>query len=173
MSTDPLPLTESQTAQFLRLPRHLRCHYLLAVAYPSLLQSHGIDPSNCGFSADIVIAATIVWLAWSAATRKGAMLSGRPSYEAQETLFSRVRSSLSEASHGDVWASRLYRRLNLNLGEILRPNAAMWWMGHNALIDPQHLRQPAVRELLTVAIRQLIEWQSHLYLPTPDSEDES
>lgn len=172
MQPEPLPLTESQTAQFLRLPRHLRCHYLLSVAYPNLLQSNGIDPSNCGFSADIVAAATVVWLAWSAATRKGAMLSGRPSYEAQETLFSRVRSSLSEASGGDVWASRLYRRLNLNLGEILRTDAAMWWMSTHPLIDPQHLRQPATRELLTVAIRQLIDWQSHLYLSVPD-EDES
>lgn len=168
MQPEPLPLTENQTAQFLRLPRHLRCQYLLTTAYSSLLQSNGIDPSNCGFSADIVAAATIVWLGWSAATRKGGMLSGRPSYEAQEALFSRVRSSLSEASIGDVWASRLYKRLNLHLGETLRPDALRWWVSVHPLVDPQHLRQPATRDLLTAAIRQLIDWQSHLYLPTPD-----
>lgn len=83
---------------------------------------------NLPFEPETAAVAYLVWCAFRRARAPGNMLSGRPAYEAQETLLGRVLSvaqcvgSLREFGHA------LFERLGLSISQ-LHARDALWWLG--------------------------------------------
>lgn len=103
--------------------------------------------------------AYLIHLAFRAARRHGEMLSGRPSYEAEETLRNRVLSVAECSGTLRGFGHELFERLRLSLTG-LPPRDALWWMQVREAYADRWLELAEVRvltEACTLA-RLLDDW---------------
>ena len=119
-------------------------------------------PDNCLYSVDIVVAATLCYLAWNASRRAG-MLKNFAWLDAMGSMENRIKGSLSGANDGLRWGSVLFRRLNVEMAQQLTSEEMEWWQGNVALLDLRGLRQPETFTKLLAAFRMLIENSSHVF----------
>lgn len=128
-------------------------------------QARHLLEGRCGpllalpFEPEIAATAYLVHLAYRRARAPGNMLSGRPTYEAAETLLGRVLSvavcvgSLREFGH------TLFERLGMSISQ-LRPEDALWWREAQAAHGGQwrHLQERIVLTEVCTAARLLDDW---------------
>lgn len=100
------------------LPRHERTRLLLTgQCGPLLALPYGPDAAAIAY---------VIYLAWIRARVPGHMLSGRPGYEAAETLRTRVFAASRRAGTLDDFGHELFRRLRLSISQLATADA-VWW----------------------------------------------
>jgi hypothetical protein len=122
----------------------------------------------------VAAAAYLIHLAWIRARVPGNMLSGRPGFEAWETMRHRVLTAARRSSSLREWAYDLFRRLNLSISS-LRTDDSVWWIEaervHNSRW-PQISTDMAMTEIITLA-RLLDDMLRDLKTVTPEAVETS
>lgn len=153
---DAPPLPADLVAELRTQPRPFAAAQLLASGRGPL------GELDAAFHRDVADVAFFLWLVFGAARRPRGMLSGRPTWEAAETMAARVRAAApcagSLAQFGDV----LLRRLNLRPEGVLRGEDLVWWRALCATDKSAGIwRRVSTRERLSecvVAMGLLREW---------------
>lgn len=172
--TPPLCLSPSELSRFLSLPRPRRCELILSLHHPNqLLSKFGRCPDSFLYSADIVVAATMCWLAWSYASREGGMFKSWKWMDAFSKMTNVIKSTLSGAKNGLQWGSVIFRNLLMEAGEVMHATDLEWWQANADMIDTSRLRQPEVYTQLLSAFRCLTENQSHIYAKLVEETEHS
>lgn len=89
---------------------------------------------TCPLSAPRAITAYLVYLAWIRARVPGHMLSGRPGYEAWETMTARVRIAARRSRTLREFGPDLFERLKLRITG-LGARDALWWVTVRDRVD--------------------------------------
>jgi hypothetical protein len=91
-----------------------------------------------GFEADVAAMAYLIHLARRRARMPGGMLSGRPGYEADDTLRGRVLSVAESSGSLPEFADALFERLNLHLAQLPAVDLLWWRSAASTMGDRWH-----------------------------------
>lgn len=105
------------------------------VAMTLLTSPYGPVGALGAFEPHVAALAYLVWMARNRARAPGNMLSGRPFYEADETLRGRVLAAASCSGSAREFAVKLFGRLNLDLASLPARDLLWWHMTQRAIGD--------------------------------------